>query len=57
MGKLSVCLLLVIFLEGLISAGDVYNWKSYGAVSWITQACLIMFCVWVASMEWDSKED
>lgn len=50
-GRLAVCLLSTLAIEGLLTAGWAYKFKDYTALAWITQALIGVINVWVAC-EW-----
>ena len=51
LGRLAVCLLTTMVIEGLLTAGWAYEFEDYTALAWIAQALIAVINVWVAC-EW-----
>ena len=51
LGRLAVCLLTTMAIEGLLTAGWAYEFEDYTALAWITQALIAVINVW-AACEW-----
>jgi len=50
-GRLAVCLLATLAVEGLLTVGWAYEFEDYTALAWITQALIAVINVWIAC-EW-----
>ena len=51
LGKLAVCLLSTMAIEGVITAGWAFKFEDYTVLAWIAQALIAVINVWVAC-EW-----
>ena len=51
LGRLAVCLLATIAVEGVLTVGWAYKFEDYTALAWITQALIAVINVW-AACEW-----
>ena len=51
LGRLAVCLLVLIVFEGLITLGLAFEIDKYTWIAWLSQVLLLIVCVWVAC-EW-----
>lgn len=50
--KLSVCLLVVILFEGLVTLGEAFNFNDYTTLAWIVQVLIFNICVKVSLEKW-----
>jgi hypothetical protein len=53
LGRLAVCLLVLIFVQGLVFFGLTFEFERYNIVGWIAQGCAIIICIWAASEDWN----
>lgn len=51
LGRLAVCLLSTMAIEGLLTVGWAYEFEDYTVLAWIAQALIGVINVWVAC-EW-----
>lgn len=51
LGRLAVCLLATMAIEGVITAGWAYEFEDYTVLAWIAQALIGVINVWLAC-EW-----
>lgn len=51
LGRLAVCLLTTMAIEGLLTAGWAYKFEDYTVLAWIAQALIGVINVWMAC-EW-----
>lgn len=48
LGRLAVCLLVLIVFEGLITLGLAFEIDKYTWIAWLSQVLLLIVCVWCA---------
>ena len=51
LGRLAVCLLATLAVEGVLTTGWAYKFEDYTVLAWITQALIAVINVW-AACEW-----
>lgn len=51
LGRLAVCLLSTMAIEGVLTVGWAYKFEDYTALAWIAQALIAVINVWLAC-EW-----
>ena len=54
LGRLAVCLLTTMVIEGLLTAGWAYEFEDYTALAWIAQALIAVINVWAAYRDWET---
>jgi hypothetical protein len=58
LGRIATLLLVAIFIEGMVTFGDAFDFKNYSAIGVIFQSLLFCVCIWLGA-EWyteDSKQ-
>lgn len=50
--KLSICLLILIAIEGFITFGSAFDFENYGVISITAQVCLLNICIFVSTKDW-----
>jgi hypothetical protein len=53
LAKLSLCMLLVITVEGITTLGSAFDFQHYGPVAWIAQSCVFILALFTASKDWN----
>lgn len=56
LSKFSVCLILLAFLEVLITSGYAIKFDKYTAFTWIIQTCFIIICLYISLIDWETGE-
>ena len=51
LGRLAVCLLATLAVEGVLTTGWAYKFEDYTVLAWITRALIAVINVW-AACEW-----
>lgn len=51
-GKLAVCIIIIIVIEGIGTLGMAFHFESYGPIAWTFQSCLILVAAWIATLDW-----
>ena len=46
LGRLAVCLLATLAVEGVLTTGWAYKFEDYTVLAWITQALIAVINVW-----------
>jgi hypothetical protein len=54
-GKLSVCLLVLIAIEaiGLLAGANPFDLSAYTWIGYVVQILLFFLCVWIADGDWE----
>jgi hypothetical protein len=48
--SISLGLLVLIFIEGMMTLGSAFNFESYSVFGWIVQAILVVFTISLSAM-------
>lgn len=48
--SISLGLLVLIFLEGMMTLGSAFNFENYSVFGWIVQAVLVVFTISLSAM-------
>lgn len=52
--KLAISLIVLIFLEGLITLGHAFDFTNYHWLAYLAQICFIIICARIALEDWDT---
>jgi len=54
--SISLGLLVLIFIEGMMTLGSAFNFERYSVFGWIVQAILVVFTISLSAMIADAED-
>ena len=53
--KVACSILLLLLLEGIMTLGYAFDFAQYSWIGYLIQGCLVIICLKISSLDWDTK--
>jgi hypothetical protein len=53
--RLSICLLILIAMEGLLTLGNAFQFQTYNWLGWTVQLAMLVICARISVSQWSNE--